>query len=868
MRPALKLALMYLEGKAKYKNKKEVPKADGSGTTTVYEYGDRYKSNRDKEKANRVEKLRQGLKGLRKKYTGALTSDDPSERLTALAVALIDHTYERVGNDASAKNGHFGVTGWQKKHITFSGDSATLTYVGKSGVKHKKKVTDSKLVKALKEAVKGKKPGDKILCDGANCSITSKEVNNFLRDFEITAKDIRGLHANEEVKRALKEVRKKGPELPRARKEKDKILKDELKEALEIAAGLVGHEASTLKSQYLVPGMVDSFLHDGTVMEKLNKKGSDQEVYQLWKLLDDIDTAGDLAKDDDALFRRLVQGYQQARWDHVSGARVEALYERFYGRTATKSRTEREDEEAEKLIKPSPKKKPPREDLRNKVVEDEPDDDPDKKQDKKDRSQNYKDASPTRVALRFFLSGEGKDIPEWAQGKKFTHEETGNKVDFPSLPPEQQKKLRDQNSKDEEEDPKEEEKEKTKEEQAQEAKSNLVEDVLSGLSSKDQGQVEELLGTLSEEQFKTFSKSYEEAQSALLGDAGDLKALRAGASKSVENQSPAEMGKILAQANYWNKVVDDPAVDLDDPVAKSGSPLKGDMLQAARKEAATRVEKAVGTYRQLEKADRQDHFDRLEREITNLDDGDPRRVQLEAVQRGIGMASALEDGDEATGIASSMARLVKAADESGNLQKLAEVSTYGASDKDSQAVVRKVYEDLGSDDWEKVVPEDHPGRPLAELLADPEKNKLMTEDDMQRVREHLTDLMMADTAFLDPAVTAEVGRDAVVAKHKSKAKAARKKAMPKKAMPPATKIGEMVAWAKEYTKNLVQSATGSTSPKKERERKPGEVWTTEEGFAALSPSGESGTFEDREEAKAFAQGRAKQGSLDWDFSTW
>ena len=329
-------------------SKKEVPKADGKGTTTVYEYGPRQVAERHKEKAVRIEALRKKMVDLRQKARGDLTASDPETRLTALAVCLMDETYERVGNEKSAKDGHYGVTNWTADHITLSDKAATIRYTGKSGVKHEKKVTNARVLSALRKALKGKGKGDKVLCDGDECSILAKDVNAYLKPYGITAKDIRGLHANEEMKHHLKAQRKAGPaDLPHSRKEKDEILKAEFQAALDLAAAAVGHEASTLRSQYLVPSMEASYTHDGTVLDRLDKK-------------------------------------------------------------ATLSDSEKEDRETERLVRQSPKKKPPRRDKergRIEGVEDDPD--PDEKQDQKDRSNNYKDAA-ARLALRYLTAGAAK----------------------------------------------------------------------------------------------------------------------------------------------------------------------------------------------------------------------------------------------------------------------------------------------------------------------------------------------------------------------------------------------------------------------------------------------------------------------------
>lgn len=252
---------------AKYKDKKVSDEGN-----TIYMYSEKQIAHRNKKKAERIEKLKNKMGALRKQVNTDLTSEDSTKRLTALVVALIDHTYERVGNDGSADEGHFGVTGWQKKHIKFNSKGATIKYVGKSGVKHEKKVDDPAITKALKKAYEEADGDDGDLFTHEDGVVDAKKVNAYLKKFDITAKDLRGLHANREMQERLKAVRSKGGKLSKDPKEREKKLKEEFKEALEGAAEAVGHEAATLKTQYLVPGLEDSYMKDGTVLEKLDKK--------------------------------------------------------------------------------------------------------------------------------------------------------------------------------------------------------------------------------------------------------------------------------------------------------------------------------------------------------------------------------------------------------------------------------------------------------------------------------------------------------------------------------------------------------------------------------------------------------------------
>jgi hypothetical protein len=260
---------------AKYTEKKEVPKANGKGKTTVYVYSDKAVSKRNNDKAERLEKFSGKVDKLRAKYKSDLKAKDPETRMVALAVALIDETHERVGNEESAKgekndsgDPHYGVTGWKKSHITLGSGSAAIKYVGKSGVKHEKTVSTPAILSALRQAYKEADGKDGCLFSNDDVTITAAKVNEYLEPFEITAKDLRGLSANSLMQKALKKARK--GTLPSDPKDKEEKLKAEFEEALEEVAEELGHEPSTLSNQYLAPGMEPAYMKDGTIIDKLD----------------------------------------------------------------------------------------------------------------------------------------------------------------------------------------------------------------------------------------------------------------------------------------------------------------------------------------------------------------------------------------------------------------------------------------------------------------------------------------------------------------------------------------------------------------------------------------------------------------------
>jgi DNA topoisomerase IB len=234
----------------------------------IYEYSDRQIALRHSEKANRLEALRGDVRRLRAKITKDLKAKDQETRLTALAVGLIDHTAERVGNDDSASRGHYGVTGWLKSQVSFNGGKAKIKYVGKSGVSHNKTVDDSKLVEALKAACDEAKD---TLFQVDDLKVNSDKVNQYLEPFDITAKDLRGLRANQVMLTKLKEVHTSDmPTDPKKRKEQ---LSKEFEKALSETAEFVGHEPVTLRNQYLVPVLEEEFMR-GKIVDKLVKTSS------------------------------------------------------------------------------------------------------------------------------------------------------------------------------------------------------------------------------------------------------------------------------------------------------------------------------------------------------------------------------------------------------------------------------------------------------------------------------------------------------------------------------------------------------------------------------------------------------------------
>ncbi len=57
-----------------------------------------------------------------------------------------------------------------------------------------------------------------------------------------------------------------------------------------------------------------------------------KQIYELFRLLDDIDTAGDMFKEDHVGYREYVERKQKERWNYVNENQIKELYKKYYDR--------------------------------------------------------------------------------------------------------------------------------------------------------------------------------------------------------------------------------------------------------------------------------------------------------------------------------------------------------------------------------------------------------------------------------------------------------------------------------------------------------------------------------------------------------
>lgn len=213
--------------------------------------------NRQRKKTTALKNLAVDIHRLRARVRRDLDGENEKTRLTALIVAVMDKTGERVGNEASAENGHVGVTGLKKEHVGIDKEIVTLKYIGKSGVDQSKQFTDSKIASALADVLEGKTASDYVFQTEDGFKIKADRVNRYLRDFSVTAKDIRGFAANRFMLESLRKAVKSDDEKERKHKFMD---------ILESVASRVGHTKFTLRKHYLLPKIEEEYVKHGQII--------------------------------------------------------------------------------------------------------------------------------------------------------------------------------------------------------------------------------------------------------------------------------------------------------------------------------------------------------------------------------------------------------------------------------------------------------------------------------------------------------------------------------------------------------------------------------------------------------------------------
>jgi DNA topoisomerase IB len=175
------------------------------------------------------------------------------ERMTGIALHLLDRTLIRIGNEAYAEaNGSYGLTTLTNEHVTANGNVVSFRFIAKGGKLTEIDLHDPRAARAVKRC--HELPGQRLLQyvadDGEICPLTSTDVNEALQEITgqpFTAKTFRTWGGTVDAfERLVAEP------LPAAVAEQARTLNRHLRES----AAVLGNTLAVCRKYYVHPKVV------------------------------------------------------------------------------------------------------------------------------------------------------------------------------------------------------------------------------------------------------------------------------------------------------------------------------------------------------------------------------------------------------------------------------------------------------------------------------------------------------------------------------------------------------------------------------------------------------------------------------------
>src|SRR5262245_48526282 len=222
-----------------------------------YRYLPAFRALREHEKFADLIPFGEALPDLRRQVEANLNAGRlDAEVVSSLAVALLDRTLMRVGNEAYAKeNRTYGLTTLRDRHAVIEGGTVSFRFAGKGGRRHELRVEDPQLARLVRRC--RDLPGQQLLQwvddDDARRPLRSEDVNEVLRTvtgLPITAKTFRTWHASVHAAALLADAGE-----PSSAREANSVVV----EVVDEVASELGNTRAVCRASYVHPAVVASF---------------------------------------------------------------------------------------------------------------------------------------------------------------------------------------------------------------------------------------------------------------------------------------------------------------------------------------------------------------------------------------------------------------------------------------------------------------------------------------------------------------------------------------------------------------------------------------------------------------------------------
>ena len=232
-----------------------------------YLYHPDYRAAQEKAKYDKLIRFAERLPDLRVAMAEDLDRDElDRERVSAIALRIINLGWFRVGSERYVRDGTYGITTLLRRHVDVHGRRVALSFRGKQKIHVRSTLVDDELAAAMQELL-NRKGGSRVFRfeteDGLR-NLTSAVLNDYVKlhmGEEFTAKDFRtwGGTLTAAITFAERAQRHGFPETKAAEKRS-------VSEVMRRVAQQLGNTPAVCRASYVSPAVVEQYL-DGRTIE-------------------------------------------------------------------------------------------------------------------------------------------------------------------------------------------------------------------------------------------------------------------------------------------------------------------------------------------------------------------------------------------------------------------------------------------------------------------------------------------------------------------------------------------------------------------------------------------------------------------------
>ncbi len=230
-----------------------------------YLYSADFRAQQDRAKYDKLIRFGDALPTLREAMARHFDQEEfDRERVSAVALRLIELGWFRVGSERYVRDGTYGVTTLLRRHVTVRGRRVCLSFPAKHGIRVRTEIVDPELSAAIRSLLQIRGPRVfKYEWEGDIYNLTNKRLNDYVKIYlgdEFSAKDFRtwGGTLLASIYLAERAAKDGVPESEREQKRSVTAVMRHVAERL-------GNTPAVTRESYVSPAVVEQYLEGRTI---------------------------------------------------------------------------------------------------------------------------------------------------------------------------------------------------------------------------------------------------------------------------------------------------------------------------------------------------------------------------------------------------------------------------------------------------------------------------------------------------------------------------------------------------------------------------------------------------------------------------